>query len=118
MDDSSTPSDWTHAALVVVGHGSAKNPNSSRPTRDHAEAIRRRNLFAHVHVAFWKEAPRLNEVLETVTVKDVFVVPNLACKGYITGDVIPQEMGLTGPVTERGGRIHGYPVREAQGFSF
>ena len=95
------------AALVVVGHGSALNPLSSRATLDHVEKIRRLGLFAEVRAAFWKEKPFLGEVLDGVSQPRVFVVPNLACKGYITGEVIPRAMGLTGPVTERRGqRIH------------
>lgn len=91
-------------ALVIVGHGSAKAPDSSRPTREHAEALRRSGRFAEVHVAFWKEEPFLKDVLAQVQAPEVRIVPNLACKGYITGQVIPREMGLTGPVTERDGK--------------
>ena len=98
------PAAWADAALVVVGHGSARNPRSSRATLDHVEEIRRRGLFAEVHAAFWKEKPFLDAVLDGVSAPRIFVVPNLACKGYITGEVIPQAMGLTGPLTERRGQ--------------
>ncbi len=91
----------SETALVVVGHGSALTPGSSAPTRAHADLLRKRGLFAEVHAAFWKEAPHLSEILDRVTADKVVVVPNLACPGYITGTVIPHEMGLTGPVTER-----------------
>lgn len=96
------PEDWAaDAALVVVGHGSALNPLSSRATLDHVDEIRRRGLFAEVRAAFWKEPPFLGQVLDGISAPRVFVVPNLACKGYITGEVIPQAMGLTGRLTER-----------------
>ena len=90
------------AALVVVGHGSALNPDSGRPTRRHAAEIRRRGIFAEVHTAFWKEEPFLGRILDAATAPRVFVVPNLACKGYITGEVMPKEMGLQGAETVRG----------------
>ncbi len=89
------------AALILVGHGSKLDPGSAQATVDHAEAIRARGLFAEVRVAFWKEPPYLHEILATVSAPEVYVVPNLACRGYITSEVIPGEMGLTGPVTER-----------------
>jgi sirohydrochlorin cobaltochelatase len=88
-------------ALVIVGHGSAKVPDSSRPTREHAEILRRSGRFAEVHVAFWKEEPFLKDILSRVRAPEIRIVPNLACKGYITGQVIPREMGLAGPVTIR-----------------
>lgn len=90
------------AALVLVGHGSARNPHSSQATRQHAETIRRRGLFAEVHVAFWKETPLFADVLDAVQAPDIFIVPNLACRGYITGQIIPREMGLDGPLTVQG----------------
>ncbi len=95
---------WSRAALVLVGHGSSINPHSSAPTLARADEIRNRSLFAEVHAAFWKEAPRLSEILDSIDAPEIFVAPNLACKGYITGEVIPREMGLTGPVTERDGK--------------
>ena len=95
------------AALVIIGHGSSISPNSSLATTLQGNEIRRRNLFAEVHEAFWKEAPFLGDVLDDVAAPRVFVVPNLACRGYITSDVIPRTMGLTGRVTERIGR-HGH----------
>jgi len=95
------------AALVIVGHGSALSPRSSLATTLQGNEIRRRNLFAEVREAFWKEAPFLGDVLDDVAAPRVFVVPNLACRGYITSDVIPRTMGLTGQVTERIGP-HGH----------
>lgn len=90
-------------ALVLVGHGSSTNPDSGAPTRAHGETLRRLGLFDEVHVAFWKETPRLGEILHQVSAPEVYVVPNLACKGYVTGEVIPREMGLSGPVTRLAG---------------
>ena len=38
------------AALLIVGHGSTVNPDSSTPTWTHAREIRRRNIFADVQM--------------------------------------------------------------------
>ena len=40
-----------NSALVIVGHGSTVNPDSSGPTLDQAEAIRREGIFGEVYSA-------------------------------------------------------------------
>ncbi|KAF0111319.1 MAG: hypothetical protein FD149_2553 [Rhodospirillaceae bacterium] len=87
------------AALVLVGHGSVRNAQSSAPTRRLAEILHRRELFAEVTACFWKESPPLREALTQVNAAEVFVVPNFAGAGYFTHEVIPREMGLSGPLT-------------------
>lgn len=89
-------------ALVIVGHGSTLNPDSSAPTYEHAQAIREKGVFAEVHTCFWKEEPSLREVLRMVESDTVYVVPNFISEGYFTQTVIPRELELTGPVTQRG----------------
>lgn len=97
------------AALVVVGHGSTQNPDSSAPTLDHAERIRRRELFAEVACCFWKEEPGLREIFYQVESKEIYVVPNFISEGYFTRTVIPREMELQGPLTHRAdGRVCKY----------
>lgn len=99
--------DWQDAALVLAAHGSARNPDSRRPTERLAEEIRRRGLFAEVLACFLKEAPRLGEALALVRAQHVYVVPNFAAEGHITRVQVPKAMGLRGPVTDHGGRrIH------------
>lgn len=97
-----------HSALVIAGHGSTVNPDSSAPTFAHAGEIRRRGLFGEVACAFWMEQPALREVLNTVECDDVYVVPNFISKGYFTRNVIPRELGLAGEITVRGARTIKY----------
>ena len=95
------------SALVIAGHGSTLNPDSSAPTLEHARRIREMEIFAEVAVCFWKEEPGFSEVLRAVDSQTVFVVPNFISEGYFTRTVIPREMSLDGPTTHRGGRsIH------------
>jgi sirohydrochlorin cobaltochelatase len=96
------------SALIVVGHGSTVNPDSSAPTFDHAEAINRMGVFGEVYCAFWKEEPSLRQVLHMVDRTDVYVVPNFISEGYFTRTVIPRELELSGPITERDGRVIKY----------
>ena len=51
------------SALIIAGHGSTLNPDSSAPTWELAEELRRRGVFGEVHCAFWKEEPSLRQVL-------------------------------------------------------
>ncbi len=92
------------AALLIVGHGSTVNPDSSRPTLAHAAEIRRREIFADVVGCFWKEEPSLRDALflfESPAIREVYVVPNFISEGYFTQTVIPRELELGGAVTER-----------------
>ncbi|HEY0790011.1 MAG TPA: CbiX/SirB N-terminal domain-containing protein [Chthoniobacterales bacterium] len=97
-----------NSALIIVGHGSTQNPDSSAPTYAHQEEIRRRRLFSEVHCAFWKEEPSLREVLQMVEAEEVYIVPNFISEGYFTEKVIPRELELTGRVTRRNGKVLKY----------
>jgi sirohydrochlorin cobaltochelatase len=97
-----------NAALVIAGHGSTLNPDSSAPTHEHADEIRRRRLFGEVTTCFWKEEPSFREVLRSVESREVYIVPNFISEGYFTQSVIPRELGLDGPLTQRDGRLLKY----------
>jgi len=92
------------SGLLIVGHGSTVNPDSSAPTLAHAAEIRRRNIFAAVQSAFWKEEPSLRDAIflfDPETIKTVYVVPNFISEGYFTQTVIPRELELNGRITKR-----------------
>lgn len=95
------------SALLIVGHGSTENPDSSTPYFEHADEIRRRGLFAEVHCCFWKEEPSMREAHYMIDSDEVYVVPDFISEGYFTQDVIPRELQLDGPTTEvKGKRYH------------
>jgi sirohydrochlorin cobaltochelatase len=83
-------------ALVIVGHGSHRNPASDEPAFAHADRIRSTGAFEEVREAFWKEEPSPREVLRTVTSEEVYVVPLFVSEGYFTEEVIPRELRLEG----------------------
>jgi sirohydrochlorin cobaltochelatase len=92
------------AGLLIVGHGSTVNPDSSSPTLAHAAEIRRREIFAEVQCAFWKEEPSLRDarfLFDPKTIRKVCVVPNFISEGYFTQTVIPRELELNGKVVTR-----------------
>ena len=97
-------------ALVIVGHGSHLNEDSSLPVYEHAVRIRERFGVEYDEVVecFWKEEPSMRHVFDTVEAEDVSVVPAFISEGYFTQQVIPRELGLEGPITHKGGKIIRY----------
>ena len=91
--------------LVIVGHGSTTNPDSSTPTRRLAEAIHARGMFDEVRCCFWKEEPYLNACLWGLESQEVYIVPNFISEGHFTQTVIPKELSLDGPITRRDGKV-------------
>ncbi len=92
------------SALLLVGHGSTLNPDSSAPTWELAEEIERRGVFGEVHCAFWKEEPSLRQAIHCIDRPKVYVVPNFISEGYFTQTVIPRELGISGRESVQHGR--------------
>lgn len=82
-------------ALLLVGHGSSFNRDSSAPIYGHAARIRKQGTFDEVHVAFWKESPWIRDSLARIRSDDVYVVPMFLADGYFTRRVVPRELGLS-----------------------
>ncbi len=92
------------SALLIVGHGSTVNPDSSAPSLAQAAEIRGRGLFREVACCFWKEEPSLRDALflfPDPEIREVYVVPNFISEGYFTQTVIPRELELSGRLTTR-----------------
>lgn len=98
------------SALLIVGHGSTENPDSSTPYFDHADEIRRMGLFREVHCCFWKEEPSMREARFLIDADEVYVVPDFISEGYFTQEVIPRELELDGPTTVRHGKTWHYTL--------
>jgi sirohydrochlorin cobaltochelatase len=91
-------------ALILAGHGSHISPHTAGLVWRHADRLRLLGAADEVTAAFWKEMPSFARVLETLTADEVTVIPLFTAQGYFTQTVIPAEMGLSGPLTERDGR--------------
>ena len=103
--------DKSHCALVLAGHGSTLNPDSSGPTHLHAATIRQRRIFAEVHACFWKEEPSFRQIwriLEGSAAREIYIVPNFISEGYFTQTILPREFQLNGAITERDGFVIKY----------
>ena len=95
---------WPNATLLLVGHGSSRQPGGVHPSVAHAERLKRSGLFADVQVAFWREPPHPADILDAIETPEIFVVPTLACRGHLCDEVLPQALGLTGRTTHIKGR--------------
>lgn len=85
--------DFSDSALVLVGHGSTLNQQSSHPVRQLAEQLATRNLFAQVTTAFNLEEPKIQDV-PNINARRIFVVPITVSKGLFTEETIPFQLGL------------------------
>lgn len=85
---------FADAALVVLGHGTDLNDQSSAPVYQHAAELRRRRIFHAVREAFWKQAPQIKDVLAQLAAPRSFIVPLFISEGYFAGEVIPEALGF------------------------
>jgi sirohydrochlorin cobaltochelatase len=97
--------DFSDAALVLLGHGSTVNDTSGNVVYQHARELRSRNLFAEVREAFWKQEPKIKDVLSSISAGRIFIVPLFISEGYFSGDVIPRELGFKTEEAEDFSRI-------------
>lgn len=82
------------ACLLLVGHGSTVNADSSAAVKQLVEEFQGRKCFGRAVAAFWKEEPPLSKVLTQIGEKRVFVVPFFISEGYFTEEVVPRELGF------------------------
>jgi sirohydrochlorin cobaltochelatase len=102
--------DLTHArsfapeetALIIIGHGTSRSRTSGDTVYQLVETLRARDRFARVECGFLDEAPTISEVLETVTARNVVLVPFFMAEGWHAGATIPADLELTGEQTRRG----------------
>ncbi len=84
--------------LLLLGHGSHLDANSSAPVRRLAVDPALKQRFTSVRMAFWKEEPSLSRALDGYAAGDrVAAVPVFISNGYFVRDVLPRELGLDLP---------------------
>lgn len=87
--------EFADAALVLLGHGTTLDTNSSAPVYQHAAELRRRHCFAAVRETFWKQPPQLTEVLSELQYPRIFIVPLFISEGHFSETVIPLTLGFS-----------------------
>jgi sirohydrochlorin cobaltochelatase len=86
--------DFSDAALVLLGHGTELDPQSSASVYQHAAELRRRSVFAEVREAFWKQDPRITDLIGAISAPRVLIVPLFMSEGYFAEGAIPRELGF------------------------
>ena len=82
-------------ALILAGHGSTKNAQSSRHTRETAKRLQKRGIFKEVRAGFWKESPSFQEVFHGLEAKKAIVVPWFLTRGYFVEKVLAEKFAST-----------------------
>lgn len=82
-------------ALILAGHGSTKNKDSSRFTRETAKRLQKRGIFKEVRAGFWKESPSFQEVFHGLEAKEAVVVPWFLTRGYFVEKVLTEQFSDT-----------------------
>ncbi|MFC7073801.1 CbiX/SirB N-terminal domain-containing protein [Halovenus rubra] len=83
----------SETTLVLAGHGSHRNSDSSSPVWSAVNAVRD-CLEIPVRGAFWKEEPSFRSVLRTIDTPKAVIVPFFISEGYFTERILPREAGL------------------------
>ena len=86
---------FKETALILAGHGSTKNAQSSRHTRETAKRLAKKGIFKEVRAGFWKESPSFQEVFHGLQAKEAIVVPWFLTRGYFVEKVLAEQFGST-----------------------
>ena len=94
-------------AVVLAAHGSPAPSTHGNPTMDLQKRLSKLDIFSSVTCGFLEQEPKIDAALNDTSQPEVYIVPLMTCKGYISGTKLPRALDLTGAVTERigpGGR--------------
>ena len=86
---------FRETALILAGHGSTKNRDSSRHTRETAKRLQRRGIFKEVRAGFWKESPSFQQVFHGLQAQEAIVVPWFLTRGYFVEKVLAEQFQNT-----------------------
>jgi uroporphyrin-III C-methyltransferase len=87
-------------ALVLVAHGSRRDPAANALVRRLAESLRGRRLYDEVATAFHQGEPGFDTVLDELTADEVTVVPFFTSAGHYSEVVLPESLALNRRFTE------------------
>ena len=108
--------DPSRTTILVIGHGTNRNPQSGRTTLDVAELIRAALPAADASAAFLDQDPLLEGVGPSLTRPNVIVAPYLFGGGGHMNDDIPERLGLVGIEPNR--RADGVQIFEGDGRTY
>jgi len=80
--------------MILVGHGTSRNPRSSERTREVADILAKTGIARRVHALFLDEEPRVDGWPERVRADTVVVAPFLMAGWYHGAEDLPGRLGL------------------------
>lgn len=83
-------------ALLLVGHGSSRDPGRRMAAHDHADALRAMGRFPIVETAFLEEPPFVPDALARIGDRPVAVMGLFANAGTHTRDDLPHLLTMPG----------------------
>jgi sirohydrochlorin ferrochelatase len=95
------PDHWRGSLVLLLAHGSEATPGASDLVKKHAHAIKSQCLFADVQAVFLRDTPLPRDLIDRSQHDDIYIVPFMISEGYSIEVLIPQALGLAGPLTER-----------------
>lgn len=88
--------------LIIIGHGTPRDSNSSAAIRTQVERIQARDLgYAKITDAYLSEAPFINDWQQLTQSRHVVAVPFFIADGLHSEQDIPEIFGLDAPVDGR-----------------
>lgn len=108
--------DPSRTTILVVGHGTNRNPQSGQTTLDVADLIRAALPDADASAAFLDQDPLLEDVGPSLTRPHVVVAPYLFGGGGHMNDDIPERLGLAEIEPHR--RADGVQVFDKEGRTY
>lgn len=107
--------DPAETSLLVIGHGSGKNPCSKQTLLTHMEQVRAATAFAQASDLWLEEEPQVADWKELALCRQVIIVPFLINDGQHGGWDIPRELGLVDDarVHAQTHQLAGYELRVA-----
>jgi sirohydrochlorin cobaltochelatase len=80
--------------VILAAHGSRREPVANAIVCEHARRLQEEYGCQTVRAAFRQGTPAFGEVLDTISVDEVTVVPFFAADGYYARIVLPRELSL------------------------
>jgi sirohydrochlorin cobaltochelatase len=88
------PIDPENDTVILAAHGSRREPVANAIVQEHARRLQEEFGWGTVKAAFRQGTPAFGEVLDTISVDEVTVVPFFAADGYYARTVLPRELSL------------------------
>ncbi len=98
--------------LLIIGHGTTRNTNSSKVVYDNADRLRKMGVFKEVHALFLDQEPKINNWQERFSSRKVVMIPFFTAEGWHTQETIPEDLGLSGQISlfDQHTAYYGMPV--------